>query len=89
MEPGDFETIRELDCEITGEKRAAFLERFLAGGWVYQADVREKLSGFFLPDLASGPVIARDVQAGLELLQFKLGRGCTSVVLPSSNKTGS
>jgi len=87
VEPGDFETIRELDCEITGEKRAAFLERFLAGGWVYQAGVREKLSGFFLPDLASGPVIARDVEAGLELLQFKLGRGCISVVLPSSNKT--
>jgi GNAT superfamily N-acetyltransferase len=86
VEPGDLEAIRELDREITREKRSAFLERFLAGGWVCQTDTRDQLAGFFLPDLASGPVIAQDADAGMELLQFKLGRGCNSVVVPSANQ---
>jgi GNAT superfamily N-acetyltransferase len=86
VEPRDLEALRELDREITGEKRAAFLERFLAGGWVYQTDMLDQLAGFFLPDLPGGPVIARDAEAGMELLQFKLGRGCTSVVVPSANQ---
>jgi hypothetical protein len=78
--------MRELDREITGEKRAAFLERFLAGGWVYPAGPPAQLVGFFLPGLASGPVISRDPEAGLELLQHKLGLGCTYVVVPSDNQ---
>jgi ribosomal protein S18 acetylase RimI-like enzyme len=85
-QPGDFEAIRALDQEITGEKRAGFLERFLAGGWVFQADALEPVTGFFLPDLESGPILAQDATAGLELLQNKLGLGCTFVVVPTSNK---
>lgn len=85
-EPGDFEAMIELDQEITGEKRAAFLERFLDKGWVFQAGVNEPVTGFFLPDLESGPILARDATAGLELLQYKLGLGCTFVVVPTSNQ---
>jgi ribosomal protein S18 acetylase RimI-like enzyme len=85
-EPGDFEAMRELDREITGEKRTAFLEQFLADGWVYQADAPVPLAGFFLPGLASGPILARDSGVGLELLQFKLGLGCTFVVVPTANQ---
>jgi GNAT superfamily N-acetyltransferase len=85
-QPGDFEAIRDLDREITGEERAAFLERFLAGGWVFQADASEPVTGFFLPDLESGSILARVPIAGLELLQHKLGLGCTFVVVPTSNQ---
>jgi GNAT superfamily N-acetyltransferase len=85
-QPGDFGAIVALDRKITGEKRAAFLERFLAGGWVFQAGVLEPVTGFFLPGLESGPIIARDTTAGLELLRYKLGLGCTFVVVPTSNQ---
>jgi len=84
--PEDFEAIRALDQEITGEERTGFLERFLAGGWVFQADALEPVTGFFLPDLESGPILARGTMAGLELLQYKLGLGCTFVVVPTSNQ---
>jgi ribosomal protein S18 acetylase RimI-like enzyme len=84
--PEDFDAIRALDQEITGEKRAGFLERFLARGWVFQADVHEPIAGFFFPDLESGPILAQDATAGLELLQYKLGLGCTFVVVPTSNQ---
>jgi len=81
----DFETMRKIGREITGEMRATFLERFLADGWVFQESLHEPVSGFFLPDLESGPILARDSTAGLELLQYKLNLGCTSVVIPTSN----
>lgn len=83
--PRDFEAMRELDREITGEHRAAFLEQSLAEGWVFQSRVQEPVAGFFLPTLESGPILARDTTAGLELLKYKLGLGCTFVVVPSSN----
>ena len=82
----DFSAMRALDLEITAERRSAFLQPFLAGGWVFQPDSRKTVSGFFLPGLESGPIIARDVNSGLELLKFKLSLGCTSVVVPSSNQ---
>jgi len=85
-QPGDFEAMRELDREITGEKRAAFLERFLAEGQVFQAGVHEPLTGFFLPGLENGPILALDATIGLELLQYKLSRGCVSVVVPTANQ---
>jgi ribosomal protein S18 acetylase RimI-like enzyme len=83
---GDFEPIWELDQLITCEQRTPFRERFLSESWVYQAGVDEPVEGFFLPGLASGPILARNKAAGLELLDFKLGLGCTSIVVPTSNQ---
>jgi hypothetical protein len=86
VNPEEFGAIQELDCEITGEKRATFLERCLASAWVSYSDAHDQLGGFFLPDLASGPVIARDAKAGMKLLQYKIDLGCTSIVVPSANR---
>jgi GNAT superfamily N-acetyltransferase len=85
-QPVNFDAMQKLDQEITGERRTAFLERFLAGGWIFQAGTHEPISGFFLPGLENGPILARDAIAGLGLLQFKLGSGYPSVVVPSSNQ---
>jgi hypothetical protein len=70
-QPVDFEAKRGLDREITGRKSAALLERFLAEGWFFQIGVHEPVTGFFLPGLESGPILARDATAGLELLQYR------------------
>ena len=48
--------------------------------------IHEPVVGFFLPELESGPILARDTHAGLELLQFKLGLGCTFAVIPTANQ---
>ena len=82
----DFEIMRKIDREITEEKRAAFLERSLDDGWVFQANLHEPVTGIFLPDLESGSILVQDTTAGLELLQYKLGQGTTSVVVPTSNQ---
>ncbi len=84
--PRDFEAMRALDEEITGEKRAAFLERHLAKGWVHQASPRQAVGGFFLPELDEGPIIARETQAGLALLRFKVRHGRSSFAIPSANQ---
>lgn len=81
-EARDFEAMRVLDREITGENRKVFLEQYLAEGWVYQASVEEPVSGFFLPSL--GSIMARDSRAGLGLLQFNLSN--ITYAVPTTNK---
>jgi len=82
-QPMGFEAMRELDRGITGEKCVAFLERFLAEGQFFQADVYELVTGYYLPGLESGPIFSWNATAGLELLQNKLDLGCISVVVPT------
>lgn len=82
----DHDAIFDLDREATGEARRPFLEQFLEQAWVYARDGVKHIQGFFLPKLGNGLVIARDVETGLELLDFKLSRGSTSVVVPSGNE---
>jgi GNAT superfamily N-acetyltransferase len=85
--PEDFPAILEIDREISGEERAPFLEGFLAGSWVYPSDPARPIEGFYLPGLEQGPILARNSEAGLELLRFKLNLGSTSITLPTANET--
>jgi hypothetical protein len=86
-EPKDFPMILEIDKEITGEERAAFLESFLAGSWVFPSDPAHPVEGFLLPGLEQGPILALNPEAGLALLRFKLNLGYTSITLPTANET--
>ncbi len=79
----DYPSILEIDQAVTGENRAGFIRQFLPTGWVYGTP--GKVQGFYLPNLANGPVLAKTTAAGLALLEFKLGQGEKMIVLPSSN----
>jgi GNAT superfamily N-acetyltransferase len=82
----DFLLFKKLDAEATGEKRYEFIKRFLPAGWVYKKERSKNIEGVYLPDLGSGLIFAKNPEAGLELLKFKLSLGKTRTVIPSENK---
>ena len=85
MREEDFLAVKELDREVTGEDRFQFIKRFFSAGWVYSADTSTGITGFYIPDLGGGLIIARSVDAGLELMRLRLNRGKTTSVVPATN----
>ncbi len=82
----DLDAIHSLDREATGEARRSFLEQFITGSWVHQRVGQKQIEGYFLPKLGNGLIIARNAEAGLELLDFKLNQGSNFVVIPTQNR---
>jgi GNAT superfamily N-acetyltransferase len=83
----DYNSVKELDRNVTGEERSNFIERFLLTGYVYTSGSSSEIKGFYLPDFGNGLIIANNNQAGLDLLRFKLSQGHTKVVIPEANIT--
>lgn len=81
-EPADYPFICDLDRRITGEDRRELLEPFLGGAFVVRE--KNKVSGFYLPDLREGPVAAEEEAPGLALLEFRASRSGRAV-LPAEN----
>jgi ribosomal protein S18 acetylase RimI-like enzyme len=81
----DFLAVKELDREVTGEDRSQFIERFLSTSWIYSTNTSVGTRGFYLPDFGGGLIIARDADAGLELMKLRLNRGKTTAVVPATN----
>ena len=81
----DLPAILALDREATGEERAPFLCRFFGDAWVYSESQDAEIEGFYLPELRDGPIIASTARAWRALLQSKLGRGKTFLVVPKEN----
>jgi ribosomal protein S18 acetylase RimI-like enzyme len=81
----DFLTVKDLDREATGEDRFHFIKRFFSTGWIYTSGTSAGITGFYLPDLGGGLIIARTTDAGLELMKSRLHRGKTSAVVPETN----
>jgi GNAT superfamily N-acetyltransferase len=83
----DLTDLAALDRVATGEDRRSMLELFWQRGWVV-TDGEDRLRGFYLPDLAEGPVVAADADAGRILLRVRLGLSADRTVLPSANRVG-
>lgn len=62
--------IMDLDYKISGEDRQVLLEPNLSGAYIYLDD--QKVSGFYLPDLGDGLIVASTVTAGIELMKLRL-----------------
>ena len=82
---GDEAALFALDHAITGEKREAFLRRYLYGAWLH-ADASGRLDGYYLPALGTGLVIAASDVAGLALLRYKVDHGEHVCVVPEQNR---
>ena len=83
MKKEDLQEVLKLDFEVSGENRIAILQEYLSNGFVYEEN--NQVEGYFLPDLEEGSIIARNEEAGLNLLHFKhSSKECVSVI-PSSN----
>jgi GNAT superfamily N-acetyltransferase len=81
----DIKKIKELDKNISGEKRFAFIKRFLTTGLVYESENSNKITGIYLPDYGTGLIIAEDSTAGLMLVKLRFNQGQKKIVVPSSN----
>jgi ribosomal protein S18 acetylase RimI-like enzyme len=85
MRQEDFPAVKKLNREVTGEDRFQFIERFLSAGWIYSKNKSDGVTGFCLPDLGGGLIIAHDADAGLELMKLRLNRCKTTAVIPETN----
>jgi GNAT superfamily N-acetyltransferase len=82
----DLPDILELDREITREDRALFIKTGCSTGWICD-DVRSRgLSGYFLPDLGEGLIVASSAEAGLRLLYVKHRLFERTTVIPEQNE---
>jgi GNAT superfamily N-acetyltransferase len=81
----DIPLIKRLDREISGEERFDFIERFLSTAWIYTKETSDNIKGVYLPDFSNGLVIAKDTEAGLELMKLRLNQGKTNAIIPSAN----
>jgi ribosomal protein S18 acetylase RimI-like enzyme len=83
--PRDEDALFALDKAITGERRAAFLQRYLDGASVH-TDPSNRLDGYYLPALGTGLIIAANDAAGLALLRYKVDHGGSVCVVPEQNR---
>jgi GNAT superfamily N-acetyltransferase len=81
----DIAAIKNLDREISGEERFSFIERFFSSGWVCDSKESGSLGGVFLPEYGTGLIIAREREAGIELMKLRLSSRKTTAVIPSAN----
>ena len=81
----DQEDIYGLDREVSGEERGKILSEHLAGSWIYEED--GVTTGFYLPELGRGLIMASNSEAGISLMKIRLSR-TNKGWLPIDNKDG-
>jgi hypothetical protein len=81
----DLSEIFKLDKETTGENRRNLISEYLNGGYVYKKN--SETTGFYLPTLGEGLIIAKDKEAGIELLKARM-KNSKKAVLPADNSFG-
>ncbi|MEJ2052698.1 MAG: GNAT family N-acetyltransferase [Calditrichaceae bacterium] len=77
--------VYDLDKKVTGENRAWLLEKYLDQSWI--SIEHDNVTGYYIPNLREGLVIADTSRAGIELLKFKLSTH-DKIVLPAENTAG-
>jgi hypothetical protein len=82
---GQHDDLLKLDKQVTGENREALMTGFTKGTLIYEA--QGTVSGFYMPGLGEGPIVATSPEAGIELMKIKYATRDTAVI-PEENKTG-
>jgi GNAT superfamily N-acetyltransferase len=77
--------IFRMDEKISGENRRVLLADHLDKTLVYIKE--NSVSGFYMPDLGEGLILADTAEAGLELMKIKYSK-VDKAVLPIENHTG-
>jgi GNAT superfamily N-acetyltransferase len=75
----------EMDRKATGEEREKFLSPFLKTARLFVKD--SKMTGFLIPGLQEGLIIAENEEAGIALMTAKYAIA-DKAVLPEDNKAG-
>jgi GNAT superfamily N-acetyltransferase len=77
--------ILEIDKKISGENREKFITDYFTNALVYID--KDKVLGYFLPDLKDGLIYAENTNAGIELMKIKYEK-IDKAVIPSENIPG-
>jgi hypothetical protein len=77
--------IYEFDKIISGENREKLLGEYINKSFIFID--KQKVLGYYIPDLKEGPIFAINEEAGLELMNFKYSK-VDKAVLPSDNIVG-
>lgn len=83
----DLEQVHLLDTEANGEARPHLINKFYQSAFGY-FDQDKELLGFYLPKSDRGLVIAKDREAGMELLKMKHSKKGSRSMLPLENREG-
>ncbi len=81
-DPKYYEQIADLDYQAMGEDRSEILKYFTEKALLY---VDQELMGFYLPKLGDGLIIAKNHEAGFELLKIKWATESELIILPTEN----
>jgi GNAT superfamily N-acetyltransferase len=84
--PTHYNSMIELDKEISGEDREPLIKNHLKDAIVYLDD--GSVEGFYLPDLGEGLILAKTTTAGIELMKLKYASTADRAVIPSENHVG-
>jgi len=77
--------IQELDMAVAGEDRRVLLDKSIQNARVYLQN--NKVTGYYIPDLKEGTIVADTTEAGLELMKLKYTKA-DKAVLPVDNLEG-
>ena len=81
----DVDDMLLLDRSISGENRSLLLHKNLSNAYIYRK--KGRLSGYYLPGLGEGLIIADDAEAGIELMKLRYLK-TNNGVLPVDNSEG-
>jgi len=79
--------IFNLDKIASGEDRQKVITRYLQNSFVWKREGSENISGYFLPDLGNGLIIANSDEAGFDLIKKREQLGMNKIILPSESTT--
>jgi len=83
----DHPLISSLDEQVTGEVRGSLLRYHMSTAIVHISSDNQEIRGFYMPDFGAGYIIAKDEEAGLNLLKYKLYHHKDKpICIPESNK---
>ncbi len=77
-----YNELYNLDRQVTGENRELLIKMYLANSYVYVKN--NMLSGYYLPDLGEGTIVADHPATGIEFMKSKY-TGISKAVVPYEN----
>lgn len=88
LNASDYDEVFKLDFSISGEHRENMILQFISNGYIYEENNSDEISGYFIPDLGDGVILADNNISGIELLRIKHTLKKCMTVLPAENQAG-
>ncbi len=83
----DLNEVIHLDQEVTGEHRPHLIRASWSEGKGWWSSRTGQLEAFYLPELGEGLVLARDREAGMDLLNYRIQQDRPFLVVPEQHQT--